>query len=150
MKTMHPQINAIIVAVDDLERSRAFYQDLGWPGGEVRGAEFPATERDAAGKIVRFALPGGQAFILYPRRDQARDAGVHNPPEANAVEFVLEHNVRSRQEVDEVMRHAEAAGATITSVARERPWGIYSGYFQDPDGHLWQITHDPRLRTELA
>jgi uncharacterized protein len=72
----------------------------------------------------------------------AKDADIPPGP-AQCGEFSLGHLVQSRAEVDSLLARAEAAGATITASARDRPWGIYSGYFCDPDGHLWEVIHNP-------
>ena len=79
---------------------------------------------------------------LYPRTDLAKDASIQFAP-AKPGEFSLGHIVGTREEVDEVVSRAEAAGATVTDRPHDRPWGIYSGYFQDPDGHLWEIIWNP-------
>jgi len=82
-------------------------------------------------------------LALYPRAALAKDARVAvSPP--SATEVSIGHNVRSKQDVDEVMKQAQRAGATITDAARDRFWGGYSGYFQDPDGHLWEIAWNPQ------
>jgi hypothetical protein len=85
-----------------------------------------------------FELPQGLKLALYSRADLALDAKVAVGA-SSATECTLGYFVRSREEVDAVMRQAEQAGATITDRAHDRPWGIYSGYFQDPDGHLWEV-----------
>lgn len=79
---------------------------------------------------------------LYPRSELAKDARISSGP-AQTGDFSLGQIVGSRSEVDALLDRAEAAGATITDRPHERPWGIYSGYFHDPDGHLWEIIHDP-------
>ena len=90
-----------------------------------------------------FELAGGLTLALYPRTELAKDANVpFGPPKAG--EFSIGQLVSSRDEVDALLAQAEAAGATVTGPAHERPWGIYSGYFRDPDGHLWEIIWNPR------
>ena len=81
-------------------------------------------------------------LALYPRTALAKDAKVPDGP-ANPAELSIGHNVGSNEEVDAIMRRAEKAGAHITDHAHDRFWGGYSGYFQDPDGHLWEIVWNP-------
>ena len=91
-----------------------------------------------------FELQGGMILCLYPRTELAKDANVpFGPPESG--EFSIGHAVASKAEVDALLSRAEAAGATLTDRPHDRPWGIYSGYFCDPDGHLWEILYNPRL-----
>ena len=91
-----------------------------------------------------FQLQGGLVLALYPRAELAKDANVPvGPPTAG--EFSIGHVVGSRAEVDELLAQAEAAGATLTDRPHERPWGIYSGYFRDLDGHLWEIIWNPGI-----
>ena len=114
---MKPRIHVVTLAVADLDRALAFYRDgLGL-----------ATEG-----------------LIYPRSELAKDALVAlTAPKPG--EFSIGHVVASRAEVDEVIAQAQAAGATVTGPAHDRPWGIYSGYFQDPDGHLWEVIWNPAL-----
>lgn len=134
---MKARISVITLGVDDLERSLAFYRDgLGLPTEGIVGTEF------ADGAVAFFRTNDGLTLALFPRASLARDARVSvDPP--SATEFSLAHNVASRQEVDALMRQAEVAGARITDAARERFWGGYAGYFQDPDGHLWEVAWNP-------
>jgi predicted lactoylglutathione lyase len=81
---------------------------------------------------------------IYPRSELAKDAAVALTA-AKPGEFSVGHVVATRAEVDEVIEQARAAGATVAEAPRDRPWGIYSGYFQDPDGHLWEIIWNPAL-----
>lgn len=142
---MQPRIHVLTLAVDDLERALEFYRDgLGFPSQGILGAEFPGDEQTAAGAIALFRLDGGMFLCLYPRRDLALDAGIELGP-AQPGEFSIGHAVGSRQEVDAVLSRAAAAGARVTERPRDRPWGIYSGYFHDPDGHLWEVFWDPDL-----
>jgi uncharacterized protein len=86
-------------------------------------------------------------LALYPKTSLAKDAKVSvNPP--STAEFSLGHLVKSKQEVDAVMEHARSAGARITDPAHDRFWGGYSGYFQDVDGHLWEIVWNPQLEVK--
>jgi uncharacterized protein len=136
---MEPRITVITLGVRDLDRALAFYRDgLGWPTEGVVGTEFEG------GAVVFFHLTGGGILALFPRQELARDANLPvadpGPPA-----FSLGHNVGSRAEVDQILAQAERAGATLTEPAHDRFWGGYSGYFRDPDGHLWEIAWDPDL-----
>lgn len=134
---MKPRIKVITLGVDDLDRALAFYQDgMGLPTQGIIGQEFED------GAVVFFNLNDDLILALYPRVSLAKDAKVAVTP-PSAAELSIGHIVKSREEVDEVMRQAEAAGARITDPARVRFWGGYSGYFQDPDEHLWEIAWNP-------
>jgi len=95
-----------------------------------------------------FELHPGLILSLYPRSELAKGANIPVEP-ANSGDFSLAHAVATRGEVDTVLARAETAGATITATPHERPWGIYSGYFRDPDGHLWEILWNPTLEELL-
>jgi catechol 2,3-dioxygenase-like lactoylglutathione lyase family enzyme len=140
---MEPRVHVITLAVDDLQRALTFYRDgLGLPTTGVVAEEYEGSETEAAGAIVLFELDDGLILSLYPRGELAKDAGI--PPAAPASgEFSIGHIVGERAEVDALLARAEAAGATVTDEAHERPWGIYSGYFRDPDGHLWEVIWRP-------
>ncbi|MGH2466856.1 MAG: VOC family protein, partial [Candidatus Limnocylindrales bacterium] len=131
---MEARIGVITIAVNDLERSLAFYRDgLGLESPGVIGSEFVGDETNPAGAVVMFRLEGGLILALYPRTELAKDAGIpFGAPKTG--EFSIGQLVGSRSEVDAVIARAEAAGATITSKPHDRPWGIYSGYVRDPDG----------------
>jgi uncharacterized glyoxalase superfamily protein PhnB len=89
-----------------------------------------------------FKLPSGLTLALYPRTELVKDARVaFGPPKPG--EFSLGHLVSSKAEVDDLLARAASAGGTVTDPAHERPWGIYSGYFQDLDGHLWENIWNP-------
>lgn len=140
---MRPHINVITLAVEDLERALHFYRDgLGLQSPGIVATEFERTQENAAGAVVMFKLAGGLRLALYPRAELAKDAAVPYAP-GKTGEFSIAQLVGSKDEVDAVLAAAAAAGATLTEPARERPWGIYSGYFRDPDGHLWEIIWDP-------
>jgi hypothetical protein len=142
---MKPRLNVITIAVDDLERSLAFYRDgLGLPTKGIVATEFAGTDTEPAGAVVFFELHGGLLFALYPRKELAKDARVPDTA-ASSLEFSLGYLVASRQEVDELLARAEAAGGRITDKPHDRAWGIYSGYFADLDGHLWEIIFNPRM-----
>ena len=139
---MKPRITVLTIGVDDLERSLAFYRDgLGLPTGGIVGTEFEH------GAVAFFELQGGLRLAVWPRRDIAHDAGIP-AAEASPTEFTLGHNVNSREEVDAVMREAGAAGGTILKAAQDTFWGGYAGYFQDPDGHLWEVAWNPAWEVE--
>jgi len=141
---MHPRIDVITLAVDDLERALAFYRDgLGLESPGVIGTEFGGDETTPAGAAAMFELQGGLVLALYPRAELAKDASVPLGPPATG-EFSIGHAVATKADVDAVLARADAAGATVTGPPYERPWGIYSGYFRDPDGHLWEILWSPR------
>jgi len=133
----------ITLAVADLERALAFYREgLGLASPGIIGTEFSGDDTSPAGAAVMFQLDDGLVLSLYPRTELAKDGAVaFGPPKTG--EFSLGHIVERRTEVDAVLAQAEAAGATVTEPAHGRPWGIYSGYFQDPDGHLWEIIWSP-------
>jgi uncharacterized protein len=147
---MEPRLHVITLAVDDLERALAFYRDgLGFDSPGVIGTEWTDNETGANGAVALFELGGGLILSLYPRGDLAKDAQIPVGP-ARSGEFSLGQLVQSRAEVDALLQKAEAAGATVTA-AHDRPWGIYSGYFRDPDGHLWEIIWNPnRVPTPMA
>ena len=134
---MKPKITVITLGVDDLEASLRFYRDgLGFPSKGIIGQEFEE------GAVVFIDMQPGLRLALWPRQSIARDTGLEMGP-ASALELTLGHNVASKAEVDEVMAAAVAAGAVIVKSAHDTFWGGYSGYFQDPDGHLWEAVWNP-------
>jgi uncharacterized protein len=140
---MEPRVDVLTLAVSDLERALVFYRALGLESPGVIGTEFEGDDDTPAGAAAMFELAGGLTLALYPRSELAKDADVAlGPPKSG--EFSIGQLVESRADVDAVLARAEAAGATVTEAADERPWGIYSGYFRDPDGHLWEIIWNPR------
>jgi uncharacterized protein len=135
---MKPRIDVITLAVDDLERALVFYRDgLGLSTNGVVATDLADEQTGAAGAIVIFKLESGLTLSLYPRSELAKDAAVPTGPPRSG-EFSLAQLVKSRDDVDRVLEQAAAAGASVTP-PHDRPWGIYSGYFRDPDGHLWEI-----------
>jgi uncharacterized protein len=137
------RIDVITLGVADLDRAHAFYRDgLGLKSRGIVGDEFPGTGDEPAGAIAMFELDGGQVLSLYPRSELAKDAKLPIGEPAPG-EFSLGQLVGGRDEVDALLAQAQAAGATVTEPPHERPWGIYSGYFRDPDGHLWEIIWNP-------
>jgi catechol 2,3-dioxygenase-like lactoylglutathione lyase family enzyme len=137
---MKPRFNILTIGVDDLEKSLKFYRDgLGLKTQGVVGTEFEH------GAVVFIDLEGGMKLALYPRKEIAWDAKIpHDPP--SVTEFTIGHLVNSKEEVDKVMRQAKKAGAKITKPAEDTFWGGYAGYFQDPDGHLWEIAWNPEIK----
>jgi predicted lactoylglutathione lyase len=139
---VEPRVDVITLAVEDLERALRFYRDgLGLESRGVIGTQWTDEESGANGAIAVFKFESGLLLSLYPRSDLAKDAAIPSGP-ARPGEFSLGQLVQSRAEVDELIDKAEAAGAAVTT-PRDRPWGIYSGYFRDLDGHLWEIIWNP-------
>jgi uncharacterized protein len=139
---MKPRITVITIGVDDLERAVAFYRDgLALKTDGIVGEEFEY------GAVAFIDLENGTKLALWPRKSIAHDSGlsIQNP---SPTEFTMGHNVNSKQEVDEVMEQAKKAGATVVKSAQETFWGGYSGYFQDPDGHLWEVAWNPAWKFE--
>ena len=141
---MKPRIHVITLAVDDLERSLAFYRSMGFQSPGIVATEFPGDDEMAAGAIVTFQLERGLILAVYPRSELAKDARIPRQPPGSG-SFSIGHVASSREEVDALLDDAEAAGATVTVKAYDRPFGVYSGYFEDPDGHLWEIIWNPAL-----
>jgi uncharacterized protein len=127
---MEQRISLITLGVSDLERSRVFYERLGWQ----------RSVREADGVV--FFQAGGMALALYPRADLAKDANL-SPEGRGFVRVTLSYNARSRAEVDAVLAEARAAGAKLLKPAQEAFWGGYSGYFADPDGFPWEVAWNP-------
>lgn len=134
---MKPRIKVLTLGVDDLEQSLAFYRDgLGLPTEGIVGTEFED------GAVVFFNMNDDLILALYPRTALAKDAKVPvSPPSPSEVS--IGHVVGSKEEVDAIMQQAERAGAHVTDPAHDRFWGGYSGYFQDVDGHLWEVAWNP-------
>ena len=131
---MDQRLSLITLGVRDLERSRAFYQALGWTTGAKEGDD------------VAFFQAGGMVVALWDRAKLAEDSVVEDGGGWGGV--TLAHNTRSNDEVDAVIAEAEAAGATIGRPGAETFWGGYSGVFMDPDGHPWEVAHNPRWTIE--
>ena len=139
---MKPRITVIAVGVDDLERALKFYRDgLGFPTRGIIGTEFEH------GAVAFFDLQNGLKLAIWARKDLAHESKVPLGPRS-ATEFTLGHNVASRKEVGAVMARAKLAGAVITDPAHDAFWGGYTGSFQDPDGHVWEVVWNPEM--ELA
>lgn len=134
---MEPRITVLTLGVDDLEAAVRFYRDgLGLATEGIVGREFDH------GAVAFFEFQAGLRLALWPRRSIAHDAGVEVSARSPA-EVTIGHNVASPAEVDAVMEQAGAAGATIVKAAGRTFWGGYAGYFQDLDGHLWEIAWNP-------
>ncbi|WP_194724012.1 VOC family protein [Noviherbaspirillum malthae] len=136
---MKPRITVLTLGVDDLERAVAFYGDgLGFPTQGIIGKEFEH------GAVAFFDLQAGLKLALWPRKSIAHDSGLPDVQRAST-EFTLGHNVSSKDEVDTVMQKAEKAGGRLVKPAQDTFWGGYAGYFQDPDGHLWEVVWNPQI-----
>lgn len=127
---MEQRVSLITLGVRDLDRSRAFYEALGWTTGAA-----PADD-------VVFFQAGGMVVALWGRASLAEDSGVEDSGGWGGM--TLAHNVRSPADVDAVIEEARAAGAGIVREPAETFWGGYSAAFTDPDGHPWEIAHNPR------
>jgi hypothetical protein len=136
---LKPRITLLTLGVDDLERALRFYRDgLGLKSDGIVGTQFEF------GAVEFFDLQNGLKLALWPRRSLAHDTALPVAPRS-ATEFSIGHNVASKAEVDEVMAQARRAGATVVKPAADTFWGGYAGYFQDPDGHLWEVAWNPQL-----
>ena len=134
---MKARITVLTLGVEDLKRSVVFYRDgLGFRTDGIAGQEFEH------GAVAFFELEGGLRLALWPRQSVAHDTGIPCG-EPSPTDFTLGHNVGSREEVDAVMAQAREAGANIVKSAQDTFWGGYGGYFQDPDGHLWEVVWNP-------
>ena len=127
---MEQRLSLITLGVADLERSRAFYERLGWKRS-MKGAEG-----------VVFFQAGGMALALFPRGELAKDARV-SPEGGGFCGVSVAYNARTKEEVDAVLEEAVAAGATLLKPAQTAFWGGYSGYFADPDGFPWEVAWNP-------
>jgi catechol 2,3-dioxygenase-like lactoylglutathione lyase family enzyme len=135
---MKPKVTVITLGVDDLEAALHFYRDgLGFETDGIVGKEFEF------GAVVFIQLQPGLRLALWPRKSIGHDTGLTVGP-ANPTEMTLGHNVGSQAEVDAVMARAASAGASILKPAHTTFWGGYSGYFQDPDGHVWEVVWNPQ------
>lgn len=136
---MKPRITVITIGVDDLERAVAFYRDgLGLHTDGIVGKEFEY------GAVAFFDLENGSKLALWPRASIAHDAGVPVRPRSST-ELTIGQNVNSESEVEQAMAKAKQAGAKIIKPAAKTFWGGYAGYFEDPDGHLWEVVYNPEM-----
>lgn len=126
---MEQRISLVTLGVADLARARTFYESLGWRGQEV--------------EATVFFQAGGLGLLLWSRAKLAQDCGLPDGPRTGFDGVALAHNVRSDPEVDELLAAAERAGGTITKPAAVNAIGFYSGAFVDPDGHAWEVAHNP-------
>lgn len=134
---MRPRITLITLGVDDLERAVRFYRDgLGFKTEGIIGTQFEY------GAVAFFDLQAGLRLALWPRQSIAHDTGLAAGG-PNPCEFTIGHNVTSKAEVDAVMEQAKTAGGNVVKPAHDTFWGGYAGYFQDPDGHLWEVAWNP-------
>ena len=130
---MEPRLSFVTLAVADIARSRAFYEALGLVAA-------PSSNPH----VCFFQLDQGIVLACFGQADLAQDAG--RPDEkGTGVGMALAHNVRSREEVAELLREAEAAGGRITQPAGDTPWGVWRGYFADPDGHAWEVAYNAEV-----
>ena len=127
---MEQRVSLITLGVADLQRSREFYERLGW------------RRSMAEAEGVVFFQAGGMALALYSRTELAKDAKI-SPEGSGFNGIALAYNTRSREEVDSALAEAQAAGARILKPAEEAFWGGYSGYFADPDGFPWEVAWNP-------
>ena len=126
---MKPRISMITLGVKDLQRSIDFYEGLGF------------SRMESPPEVAFFTL-NGTWLGLFGRDALADDAGI-SPEGSGFGGFALAHNVSSKEEVDEALAHAVSVGGVLVRSARKVFWGGYSGYFKDPDGHLWEVAHNP-------
>ena len=127
------------LGVADLERALFFYRDgLGLPTEGIIGREFEH------GAVAFFALAGGLKLAIWAQADLAHDTGLAVTP-PSPTSFSIGHNVSSRKDVDAVMQAASQAGAKVVKQAEPTFYGGYAGYFQDPDGHLWEVVWNPEM-----
>jgi predicted lactoylglutathione lyase len=131
---MEQRISLITLGVGDLKKSRAFYEALGWKTNA-------APDDDVA-----FFQAGGMIFALWGRAQLEEDSGVTDAHGWGGI--TLAYNARSPDEVDRVLQEAESAGAAIPRAGTETFWGGYSGVFLDPDGHPWEVAHNPHWTIE--
>ncbi|KAB1193454.1 VOC family protein [Haloferax sp. MBLA0076] len=131
---MDPRITVVTLGVSDLDASIQFYRD---------GLGLPLRDREPDSDIAFFTLEGSW-LALYPRELLAEDATVPDEGSGGFSGVTIAHNVAEKSEVDAVLEEAKAAGGRVVKPAQEVFWGGYSGYFADPDGHLWEVAY-PQL-----
>ena len=134
---MEQRVSLITLGVDDLAKSTAFFERLGW------------RRSVAKAQGVAFFQCGSIAVSLYPRAELARDAGI--PAQGGRFGGIaIAYNARSKDEVDIVLAEAKSAGADIVKPAQDAFWGGYSGYFRDLDGHLWEVAWNPEFPLDAS
>lgn len=126
---MEQRVSLVTLGVADVARSRGFYEALGWSSDTEPGSD------------IVFFQAGGLVVALWGRGELAADSGVADGGGWGGV--TLAHNVRSPAEVDTVIEQAHTAGATVVREPAATFWGGYSGVFLDPDGHPWEVAHNP-------
>jgi hypothetical protein len=130
------RVSLITLGVSDLARARRFYEEgLGWRRGNKDDS------------VAFYEIPGG-IFALWSRAALAEDAGVKDAGARDFAGMALAYNTRSRSEVDAVLAEAVRAGARILKPAQDAFWGGYTGYFADPDGHVWEVAWNPHWSVE--
>jgi catechol 2,3-dioxygenase-like lactoylglutathione lyase family enzyme len=131
--TLKPTLSLVTLGVSNLSRAKKFYTDLGW-----------SPVQQPSDGVAFFELDG-IVLSLFPREELAKDAGVaDSKPGFSGIS--LAHNVGSEAEADDALAHAVKCGATLIKPAQKVFWGGYSGYFADPDGHLWEVAYNPFAR----
>ena len=133
---MEQRVSLITLGVRDVTRSRRFYEQLGWQGQEV--------------EETVFFQAGGQAVVLWARDKLAADSGIDDDGECSFGGVALAHNVRSRDEVDDLVSRAATSGATVTRHPADTFYGGYAGCFRDPDGHVWEVAFNPGFTLDDA
>jgi catechol 2,3-dioxygenase-like lactoylglutathione lyase family enzyme len=134
---MEPRLTLITLGVSNMKRARKFYEALGFKAAR------------ASEESVTFFPAGGVVLALWGRESLAEDAGVaDSKPGFSGI--ALAHNARSEADVDKAMAEAVAAGAKLVKPAAKTFWGGYAGYFADPDGHLWEVAHNPYFKFDEA
>lgn len=126
---MEQRISLITLGVLDLARAKAFYEALGWHGQEL--------------EETVFFQAGGMAIVLWGRRKLAEDGRIDDFDPGGFGGVAVAQNVRSREEVDQVLEDVQRAGGRVTQEAHETFYGGYAGYFADLDGHVWEIAYNP-------
>ena len=126
---MEQRVSMITLGVADVDRAKTFYERLGWQGQMVQETVFFQA--------------GGLALVLWGRKNLVDDAGLEGAHANGFGGVALAHNVRSPSEVDDAIRLAEEAGATVTRRPAKTFYGGYAGYFTDLDGHVWEVAHNP-------
>lgn len=127
---MKPKISLLTLGVSDLKKSTKFYQDLGFP-----------LDKNSNENVSFFSLQGTW-LGLFPADELAKDATV-DPKGSGFRAVTIAHNVGSPEEADKTLEHAVSCGAELVKQGQKVFWGGYSGYFRDPDGHLWEVAHNP-------
>jgi uncharacterized protein len=136
---MKPGITVITLTVENLQRSLNFYRD-----GLQLKTDGIIGEKYEIGAVVFIPMQPGLQLALWPKTSLAKDTGL--PITAHcATQTLISHNVRVKEEVDQVMQQARDAGARVVKEAQNTFWGGYAGYFQDPDQHLWEVVFNPKL-----